>query len=91
MERHERPAEIERRLREAFDPESIHVEDESHKHAGHAGAATGLGHFRVSIVSAAFEGMNPLQRHRAVYAAMGEMMHTDIHALSIEALASSEL
>lgn len=91
MERHERPAEIERRLREAFDPESIHVEDECHKHAGHAGAATGLGHFRVSIVSAAFEGMNPLQRHRAVYAAMGEMMHTDIHALSIEALASSEL
>jgi len=91
MDRAERPAEIERRLRAAFEPESLHVEDESHLHAGHAGAATGLGHFRVSIVAEAFEGMNPIQRHRAVYEAMGELMHTDIHALSIEALASSEL
>ncbi len=91
MERAERPAEIERRLREAFAPESVHVEDESHLHAGHAGARDGRGHFRVSIVSAAFEAMNPIARHRAVYDAMGELMQTDIHALSIEALASSEL
>lgn len=91
MERSARPAEIERRLLAAFEPESVLVEDESHLHAGHAGAQDGRGHFRVSIVSAAFEGMNPIQRHRAVYAAMGELMQTDIHALSIEALASSEL
>lgn len=91
MERDARPAEIERRLQAAFAPESVLVEDESHLHAGHAGAQDGRGHFRVSIVSEAFEGMNPIQRHRAVYAAMGELMQTDIHALSIEALASSEL
>lgn len=91
MERSERPPEIERRLQEAFKPESLLVEDESHLHAGHAGAKDGRGHFRVSIVSEAFEGMNPIARHRAVYAAMGELMQTDIHALSIEALASSEL
>jgi BolA protein len=91
MDRAERPVEIERRLREAFAPESVHVEDESHLHAGHAGARDGRGHFRVSIVSEAFEGMNPIARHRAIYGAMGELMQTDIHALSIEALASSEL
>jgi BolA protein len=91
MDRSERPAEIERRLQEAFEPESLLVEDESHLHAGHAGAKDGRGHFRVSIVSAAFEGMNPIARHRAVYDAMGELMQTDIHALSIDALASSEL
>lgn len=91
MDRADRPAEIERRLREAFDPESLTVEDESHLHAGHAGAATGLGHFRVSIISAAFEGMNPIARHRAIYESMGELMKTDIHALSIEAYATSEL
>jgi BolA protein len=91
MDRSERPAEIERRLQEAFEPESLLVEDESHLHAGHAGARDGRGHFRVSIVSEAFEGMNPIARHRAVYDVMGELMQTDIHALSIDALASSEL
>ncbi len=91
MERSERPAEIERRLQAAFDPESLLVEDESHLHAGHAGAKDGRGHFRVSIVSAAFARMNPIARHRAVYDVMGELMKTDIHALSIDALASSEL
>ena len=91
MERAERPAEIERRLQAAFDPESLLVEDESHLHAGHAGARDGRGHFRVSIVSEAFEGLMPIKRHRLVYEAMGELMQTDIHALSIEAIASSEL
>ncbi len=87
----ERLPEIERRLEAAFSPESVLVEDESHLHAGHAGARDGRGHFRVSIVSEAFEGMSPIKRHRAVYDAMGDLMQTDIHALSIEALASSEL
>ncbi|MEJ2535253.1 MAG: BolA family transcriptional regulator [Gammaproteobacteria bacterium] len=91
MDPAKRVGEIERRLEAAFAPESLQVEDESHLHAGHAGARDGRGHFRVSIVAEAFEGMNPIQRHRAVYGAMGELMQTDIHALSIEAIASSEI
>ena len=91
MKREERVPEIERRLREAFEPEALDVEDQSHLHAGHEGAKDGRGHFRVMIVSDAFAGMNAIARHRAVYAAMGELMTTDIHALSIEAVASSEL
>ncbi len=87
----ERLAEIERRLEASFSPESLLVEDESHLHAGHAGARDGRGHFRVSIVAGAFEGMSPIKRHRAIYTSMGDLMQTDIHALSIEALASSEL
>ena len=91
MDAADRLAEIERRLQAAFSPESLLVEDESHLHAGHAGARDGRGHFRVSIVAEAFEELNPVARHRAVYQAMGELMQTDIHALSIEALGSSEL
>jgi BolA protein len=75
----------------AFEPESLEVEDDSHKHAGHEGAKSGLGHFSVSIVSSYFNGMNMLARHRAVYAALDDMMKTDIHALAIEAIASDEL
>ena len=72
-------------LEAAFAPQSLDVIDDSHKHAGHAGARDGRGHFSVDIVSPAFAGMSPLARHRAVYAALGEMMDTDIHALSIRA------
>ena len=72
-------------LEAAFAPQSLDVIDDSHKHAGHAGARDGRGHFSVDIVSPAFAGMSPLARHRAVYAAVGEMMDTDIHALSIRA------
>ena len=78
-------------LEAAFEPESLQVEDDSHKHAGHEGAKSGLGHFNVSIVSARFNGMNMLARHRAVYAALDDMMQTDIHALAIDAVASDEL
>lgn len=81
---------IRQRLQEAFDPQRLELEDESHKHAGHAGARDGRGHFRVLIVSAAFDGRPPLARHRAVYAALGDMMDTDIHALSIQAMTPSE-
>ena len=91
MEASERVAAIEQRLEDAFSPESLLVEDQSHLHVGHEGAKDGRGHFRVMIVSDAFAGMNAIARHRAVYAAMGELMTTDIHALSIEAVASSEL
>ena len=78
-------------LEDALEPESLDVEDDSHKHAGHAGAKGGLGHFNVSIVSAKFNGMKMLARHRAVYAALDDMMQTDIHALAIDAIASDEL
>ena len=75
----------------AFEPESLNIEDDSARHAGHEGAKSGLGHFNVSIVSAHFNGMKMLARHRAVYAALDDMMKTDIHALSIDAIASDEL
>lgn len=77
-------------LVEALDPASLEVTDDSHKHAGHAGAQGGQGHFSVEIVSAAFAGKLPLARHRLVYAALGEMMQTDIHALSIRARTPDE-
>lgn len=87
----ERVERIRKKLQEAFEPESLDVEDDSHKHVGHEGAKGGLGHFNVMIVSTQFNGMKPLARHRAVYAALGDMMQTDIHALAIEAIASDEL
>ena len=72
-------------LQAAFAPEVLEIRDDSHKHAGQAGARDGRGHFHVRIVSAGFAGMAPLARHRAVYAALGMLMQTDIHALSIDA------
>ncbi|MGD8514063.1 MAG: BolA family protein [Granulosicoccaceae bacterium] len=83
--------EMRKRLQAAFDPESIEIEDESHLHAGHAGAKSGKGHFNVSIVSDKFSGKTLIQRHRMVYEAMGELMQTDIHALSISAYTPEEL
>ncbi len=86
-----RVEEIRRRLEAAFSPESLDVEDDGHKHVGHEGAKSGLGHFNVSIVSSHFDGMPVLARHRAIYAAIGDLMQTDIHALAIDAIASNEL
>lgn len=77
-------------LQQAFGPERLEVVDDSHRHAGHEGARDGRGHFDVTIVSAAFAGMAPLARHRAVYAALGNLMTTDIHALSIHASVPGE-
>jgi BolA protein len=74
-------------LHAAFVPERLDVIDDSHQHVGHAGARDGRGHFTVRIVSPAFAGLSPLARHRAVYAALGGLMETDIHALSIQATA----
>jgi BolA protein len=81
---------IEKRLAAALAPSALDVEDESHRHVGHAGARDGRGHFRVRIVSAAFEGQSAIARHRAVYAALGDLMQTDIHALAIEARTPEE-
>lgn len=90
LAREARPGAIRAALQAALAPTSLEVVDESHKHAGHAGARDGRGHFAVSIVSEAFAGLAPLARHRRVYAALGEMMETDIHALSIQARAPGE-
>lgn len=81
---------IRARLTASFAPVQLEIVDESHKHAGHAGARDGRGHFALTIVSSAFAGMTPIKRHRAIYAALGEMMQTDIHALSIQASAPDE-
>lgn len=81
---------IEAGLREAFSPLELRVKDQSHLHAGHAGARDGRGHFDVFIVSAAFAGAGRLQRHRMVYDALGTMMDTDIHALRIRAQTPDE-
>ena len=81
------------RIREALaalQPVTLDVIDDSHKHAGHEGARDGRGHFTVRIVSPVFAGKAPLARHRAIYAALGEMMQTDIPALAIEAKAPGE-
>jgi len=86
----ERVEMIRSRLTAALNPTELEIEDESHRHAGHAGARDGRGHFRVRIVSAAFAGKSALARHRAVYAALGDLMQTDIHALAIDARAPEE-
>jgi BolA protein len=75
---------------QALEPTRLEVRDDSHHHAGHAGAADGRGHFSVLIVSKRFAGLRQLQRHRQVYEAVGELMATDIHAISIHALAPGE-
>lgn len=72
-------------------PENVVLEDESAQHAGHAGAASGGGHFRLTLVSPQFRNLSTLARHRLVYAAMGELMQREIHALSITALTPEEL
>ncbi|MEX0899903.1 MAG: BolA family protein [Gammaproteobacteria bacterium] len=83
-------ATIHGRIEGALAPCSVEVRDDSRHHIGHAGARDGRGHFHVRVVSPAFEGKDALARHRAVYAAVGELMTTDIHALSIDALTPAE-
>ena len=78
-------------LEQALQPQRLVIEDESHKHAGHAGAATGRGHFHVEIVAASFAGTPLIARHRRVYEALGELMQTDIHALSLRARTPAEV
>lgn len=78
-----------RRL-QALEPDRLDVVDDSRHHAGHAGAADGRGHFSVLVVSKRFADLGTLRRHRLVYEAVGDLMTTDIHALSIQALAPGE-
>jgi len=81
--------ELERRLRERFDPTRLDIRDDSEKHAGHAGATSGGGHFRVTIVSAAFEGMSLLEQHRAVHDAVADLFGDRVHALGLKTSAPS--
>jgi len=87
----ERIERIRARLQSELAPEALEIEDESHRHAGHAGARDGRGHFRVHIVAGAFAGLPLLARHRRIYAALREMMQTDIHAIALDARAPDEI
>ncbi len=80
--------EIHKRL-ETLLPASLNIEDESAQHAGHAGASGG-GHYRLTIVSSRFEGLNAVARHRLVYETLGELMQKGIHALAISAYTPEE-
>ncbi len=86
-----RPERIRALLTAALAPTLLELSDESALHAGHAGAASGGGHYNLKIVSARFEGLRLVMRHRLVYDSVHDMMHTEIHALAITALAPSEL
>lgn len=77
-------------LLRSFAPEDLEIADEGHLHAGHEGAKSGKGHFRVRIVSERFRNKRPIERHRMVYKALGDMMETDIHAVSVTALTPDE-
>ena len=78
-------------LETAFAPDELDIIDDSHLHAGHAGAKSGKGHFSVRIISERFSGKKPLDRHRMVFEALGEMMEKDIHALSVTATAPRQI
>ena len=84
------PERIEQTLRQALSATEVQVEDESALHAGHAGAASGGGHYRVTVVSPLFEGKNLVQRHRLVYGALAEEMEQAIHALALTTLVPSQ-
>lgn len=75
----------------ALAPQSLHIADDSAAHAGHEGARGGGGHYHLTIVSRKFQGQNQLARHRLVYAALGDLMRREIHALSIRAFAPEEI
>lgn len=77
-------------LRQGLDTDDIAVRDDGHLHVGHVGAQSGLGHFHVTVRSPRFSGENPINRHRLVYEALGDLMQTDIHAVSIRAIAPNE-
>ena len=82
---------IEQLLTEALQPESIEVVDDSHQHAGHGGYDAEGSHFSVTIVSSRFDGEDTLSRHRMIYAALGDMMQREIHALRISAHTPDEI
>jgi BolA protein len=82
---------IAQQIKASLSAESVEIEDQSHLHAGHAGAASGGGHYDVIVVAQVFEGLNTLARHRLIYEAVSDLMKKEIHALSIQAFDPSEL
>ncbi len=90
MEAMDRRSRIEARLAEHFECSHLEVIDESHLHAGHAGARSGGGHFRATIVSARFEGLSALAAQRVVYGVLAAEMGGEIHALSMKTLTPEE-
>jgi len=85
-----RATRIRTRLESTFAPAQVTVRDDSARHAGHAGARDGAGHYAVRIESLAFTGRNLLQRHRMVYEALADLMPDEIHALNIEAISPED-
>ena len=86
-----RAAMVRERLYQDLGAEFVEVDDQSHLHAGHSGAAAGGSHLEVVVISKAFEGLATLARHRLVYQAVGDAMTQDIHALSIKTYAPGEV
>lgn len=78
-------ADVQERIEIVFPGDPVEVTDESHLHAGHAGAAGGAGHYRVAVTSELFKGLSPIARHRLVYATVQDWMPDRVHALSIDA------
>jgi BolA protein len=86
----ERVEMIRERLTSNLHPTELDIVDESARHAGHAGAASGGGHFIVNISASVFKDKTLIQRHRLVYDAVDDIMHSEIHALSIQAKTPDE-
>ena len=74
-----------------LNPVKLEIVDDSHRHASHAGARSGGGHYLLQIISADFSGKSKMARHRMIYSALAEMMERDIHALTIDAKTPGEI
>jgi BolA protein len=85
-----RQTQIDQTLRDQLAATHVQVIDESHLHVGHAGAASGGGHYRAVIVADGFEGKTSVERQRMVYAALGDLMRSEIHALSMQTLTPAQ-
>jgi BolA protein len=83
-------ADLEARLRERLQIQALSIEDDSHKHAGHAGAQGGAAHFSVRLISERFIGLSRVARHRLVYDAVSDWMPDRLHALAIDARTPTE-
>lgn len=81
---------LRKRLEDVFQPQELLIKDQSQLHVGHDGAVDGKGHFEVRIVSAHFTNVGRVRRHQMIYAALGGLLESDIHALRIKAFAPSE-
>lgn len=82
--------ELKHRIRTTLGAELVDVHDDSAQHRGHRGARGGAGHYSVVVVAERFAGMDRVERHRAVYDAVGDMMPSQVHALAVRAYAPEE-